>query len=861
MFFCIYTAPLLSNTANVSEQSNNPGTTHQELNLKLMQMDSVGFEDACKNLPLLDIRHKVALPDFQIAIGEYKHEKGALISNRSTGRLQWMAPETFDHFLLENTSLLTNLLKDSEFLLHWIDGNFPEAWKPAFLKNPSSFIFRLGSPKKNYTLAAIIGEDQFYPDLTQQDHLISFLHLPLLQFTEHKTLHRLYFWHLTDPSAIEILESHLEEYTAQEDIILEIRKALSMWPGKALPLSDAELNPSSYLTTIEKILNTKELAYDFENIAPEFHQALSKNIQIFCASNGVHSPKDLNQATPDFISALADRFLMAKTTAFFRDWREMDFLKTWLTHHQTDLESQGRYSKIKIYGCSTGQEPLSLAIHFHQNNFHNFKILATDIDPLVIDEAKTFTYPASQFENIGTEHKQLLTETYFQRLPSNFFTLKYPQFFERRIAYQTQDITKPLIYPDTLAPPYDIIMIKNVLLYIEPQVVQQTIDDIANMVADFGLLWIKDKFHSVQKYQHTVLKNFLLLSPYVAIKKPEHFEDQPEEILNILGPELTDQFMISLIQNLSHSVKPQQIKSLLISYASFQNSIASLILEWLICIHHKDYVGGYQFFKQIILADPNYFHVLADLSGKDFDKVLKHHFPLSKFQGIFKRILNADVSVDALELELKKASLNEASPECLVMICESLSYKDLGILSSNFKRSGLFLELALRLIHEHPQKNSLFLIQEWISLVGISAKLFPQVFKFHVSTISEKVEYLKSRNMLNQMSRISKIELALILQKKVEIHEHKGSRWSQTVLELLEMSDSDLMNLHEKTLSDYYFVKALAYIEEVKLSSSTVSQEQYRKEALRHLNEVVRLNTVYSHFAQKWIHLLDNHEV
>ncbi|HTQ03996.1 MAG TPA: protein-glutamate O-methyltransferase CheR, partial [Polyangiaceae bacterium] len=108
------------------------------------------------------------------------------------------------------------------------------------------------------------------------------------------------------------------------------------------------------------------------------------------------------------------RFLNALTTnvtEFFREAHHFEFLAERLVPEQ--LARNGRQLRIWSAGCSTGEEPYSIAVTLHEANAvdgWDSRILATDIDSDVLAHAAQGVYPASRVAKLPPERRR-----HFQR--------------------------------------------------------------------------------------------------------------------------------------------------------------------------------------------------------------------------------------------------------------------------------------------------------------------------------------------------------------------------------------------------------------------------------------------------------------
>ncbi len=104
-------------------------------------------------------------------------------------------------------------------------------------------------------------------------------------------------------------------------------------------------------------------------------------------------------------------------TSFFRESKHFDFLTQEVFPNFSHRLNLAHSEMIHVWsaGCSTGEEPYSLAISFLEYFGHEaqrfVKILATDISTQVLSTATSGVYPASRVGNIS----QAMLRKYFQK--------------------------------------------------------------------------------------------------------------------------------------------------------------------------------------------------------------------------------------------------------------------------------------------------------------------------------------------------------------------------------------------------------------------------------------------------------------
>ncbi|MDZ7710217.1 MAG: protein-glutamate O-methyltransferase [Roseovarius sp.] len=99
--------------------------------------------------------------------------------------------------------------------------------------------------------------------------------------------------------------------------------------------------------------------------------------------------------------------LTTNVTRFFREDHHFTALRESLLPPLLETARQGGRVRIWSAGCSTGEEPYSIAITLLELAPEaarcDIRILATDIDPEVVEVARSGVYPADAIGNLGKE--------------------------------------------------------------------------------------------------------------------------------------------------------------------------------------------------------------------------------------------------------------------------------------------------------------------------------------------------------------------------------------------------------------------------------------------------------------------------
>lgn len=170
-----------------------------------------------------------------------------------------------------------------------------------------------------------------------------------------------------------------------------------------------------------------------------------------------------DELTKDETHLLASYLTISET--YF--WREPHVFEALTDHILPELiasKTEDKSIRIWCAGCSTGEEPYSLAIALHRAipdiKDWKIKILATDINPSSLDKAITGVYTKWSFRNCPT----WLQTGYFQNLGNEKFEI-LPRI-RKMVTFTNLNLTDD-VYPsfmnDTIS--MDIILCRNVLMY------------------------------------------------------------------------------------------------------------------------------------------------------------------------------------------------------------------------------------------------------------------------------------------------------------------------------------------------------------------------------------------------------------
>ncbi len=203
-----------------------------------------------------------------------------------------------------------------------------------------------------------------------------------------------------------------------------------------------------------------------------------QNFTEFC---DLVSHKDATQERRLLVSALT-----TNTTRFFRENHHFEMLIAQILPQLLERARQGGRVRIWSAGCSSGEEPYSIAFTVlkacPEIARHDFKILATDIDPQILSMAARGVYPEAVVGPLPAEHKAV------------FFASAPPDAPERSVAAAARALITfkelNLIRPWPVKGPFDVVFCRNVAIYFDAATQDTVWRGFASVIEPGGHLFI-----------------------------------------------------------------------------------------------------------------------------------------------------------------------------------------------------------------------------------------------------------------------------------------------------------------------------------------------------------------------------------
>ena len=176
--------------------------------------------------------------------------------------------------------------------------------------------------------------------------------------------------------------------------------------------------------------------------------------------------------------------LLNNETYFFRDRAPFDVLQRYALPELAKRRQKSKRLRIWSAGCSTGQEVYSLAMLFAEQPADwlgwTIDVLGTDVSTGCVDRARAGSY--SQFEvQRGLGINQMIK--WFEETADGWRAVEP---LRKPVRFQVHNILEPSPHPGD----FDIVLCRNVLLYLSPEKKTLAFERIAGAMAEDGWLML-----------------------------------------------------------------------------------------------------------------------------------------------------------------------------------------------------------------------------------------------------------------------------------------------------------------------------------------------------------------------------------
>ena len=171
---------------------------------------------------------------------------------------------------------------------------------------------------------------------------------------------------------------------------------------------------------------------------------------------------------------------------FFRDQDQFALLRNHILPELIQRKRNNKTIRICSAGCSSGEEPYSLAILLKKLipdlEQWNLMILGIDINQEALQKAETGIYRAWSFRRVDVE----IVQQYFQLINAHYH-LK--PSIKQMVKFQSVNLLKELFpHPNTELRELDLILCRNVFIYFESSAIANVLNKFYNALQPLGYL-------------------------------------------------------------------------------------------------------------------------------------------------------------------------------------------------------------------------------------------------------------------------------------------------------------------------------------------------------------------------------------
>lgn len=259
-----------------------------------------------------------------------------------------------------------------------------------------------------------------------------------------------------------------------------MNQPVSAVAAKDIPFTDADFRQLAGLARAQFGLSLSD------SKKPLVYSRLSRrlkarNIPSFPEYLALISSPNENDERLELISALT-----TNVTSFFRENHHFDTLRQDCLPGLIARAKQGGRVRIWSAGCSSGQEPYSIAATlidaFPDAPRHNVKILATDIDPQIVRKAKAGQYPKDEKNGMAPNIEKLL----FENSDGKTEGLVVRDIIKRLVTFAELNLISDWPFKG----PFDVIFCRNVAIYFDQETQQRLWKRFADYLNTGGYLFI-----------------------------------------------------------------------------------------------------------------------------------------------------------------------------------------------------------------------------------------------------------------------------------------------------------------------------------------------------------------------------------
>ena len=256
---------------------------------------------------------------------------------------------------------------------------------------------------------------------------------------------------------------------------------------------------------IDRILQYihKQRNYDFLGNHPQMLQRRINKRVYAVKAKSFEDYYDYLESNHQEMDELVNAFTI-NVSGFFRDPLTFEYLRNVISGIiQEKLRNSNHNLRIWSAGCSTGEEPYTVAIMLseilekHLKTEISIDIIGTDIDTTALLGAKT-----------GQYHKEMLKDTRFGLIPK-YFTLKENRYcisgkIKKMVSFSKYDLLdkKSFVPPESVFGDFDIVLCRNVLIYFNQEYQKIIFDKLYRSIHKNGYLVLGESEIPIEQYKN-----------------------------------------------------------------------------------------------------------------------------------------------------------------------------------------------------------------------------------------------------------------------------------------------------------------------------------------------------------------------
>lgn len=190
--------------------------------------------------------------------------------------------------------------------------------------------------------------------------------------------------------------------------------------------------------------------------------------------------------------------LTTNTTSFFREAHHFELLLTTMIPERRMSRPQGVTLRVWSAGCSSGEEPYSIAMHLFRllqgGEVTRPRILATDLSERMLETARRAVYPLDRLHAVPTE---MLRECFVPAILDGKKAGRLRPEIARLVSFHPLNLVEERW---RLKPNFDIIFCRNVLIYFDEPTRKRVVASLMRRLLPGGFLVLGHSDNAIARH-------------------------------------------------------------------------------------------------------------------------------------------------------------------------------------------------------------------------------------------------------------------------------------------------------------------------------------------------------------------------